>query len=151
MDKLMEVKLWFTGIVGLLAAKMGAALPPILIMIGVSVFDYITGLVAAPFRGRKIDSEQGFKGIVKKVCMWLLVVVGAVLDWLLVFLGLDLPVSSPVAIIVAVWIIANELISILENLHDVGVPMPDFLMMLAELVKTNAKVDVPEAGKEIEK
>lgn len=150
MDKLLETKLWFTGIAGVIAVKLGAAFWPILIMIGCSIFDYATGLIAAPFRGTKIDSETGMKGIAKKVCMWMLVLVGAVLDWMLVFMGLDLPVSSPIAIIVAVWIIANELISILENLHDVGVPMPDFLVQLAELVKTKAKIDVPDVQKKEE-
>ncbi|WP_283673051.1 phage holin family protein [Butyricicoccus sp. Marseille-Q5471] len=145
MDKLMEAKLWFTGFAGLIALKLGAAFWPIIIMIGCSLFDYGTGLIAAKFRGMKIDSNVGIKGIVKKVCMWLLVVVGAVIDWVIVFMGMDLPVSSPVAVIVAVWIIANELISILENLHDVGVPMPEFLMKIAELVKTSAKVNVPDA------
>ena len=40
-----------------------------------------------------------------------------------------------VAAAVVFWLLANELISILENIADIGVPMPAFLLRAVELVK----------------
>jgi phage-related holin len=83
------------------------------------------------------------KGIFKKVTMWLLVVVGAVIDNLITYttgtLGMDLPFTFLVAAVVAVWIVCNELISILENMIDIGVDIPAFLMPLVKNIKTQAE------------
>lgn len=72
--------------------------------------------------------------------MWLLIVVGAVVDKLLMYtadtLGFTWNITYLVAAFVAVWLICNELISILENLKDIGVPMPAFLL---PIVKNIAK------------
>ena len=45
-------------------------------MVSCNVIDYITGLMASDRRGKEITSYKGLRGIRKKVCMWLLVVVG---------------------------------------------------------------------------
>ena len=79
----------------------------------------------------------------KKVCMWLLVVVGAVIDELLLYAsqtaGIILPFTFLVACIVAIWIICNEIISILENIKDMGVAIPGFLVPIVEHVKTQVE------------
>lgn len=48
-----------------------------------------------------------------------------------------LPITFPfiVATVVAVWLICNEFISILENMLDIGVELPPFLMPLAKYIK----------------
>ena len=65
--------------------------------------------------------------------MWLLVVVGAVIDQLLLYAsqtaGITLPFTFLVACIVAIWIICNEIISILENIKDMGGAIPAFLFL----------------------
>ena len=50
---------------------------------------------------------------------------------------IGIPVSLPfiVATVVAVWLICNEIISILENLIDMDVNIPPFLMPLAKMIK----------------
>lgn len=72
--------------------------------------------------------------------MWLLVLVGAVIDQLLLYasdvLGYRLPITFFVACIVAVWIVCNELISILENMVDIGIELPAFLMPLVNNLKS---------------
>ena len=52
-----------------------------------------------------------------------------------------------VGLLVIVWLIINELISILENSGKIGVPMPDFLMKLLDRLKqtTEKKAEVEEA------
>ena len=39
----------------------------------------------------------------------------------------------------AVWLIANEVISILENIRDIGTPLPPFLMTIAGNIKGKAE------------
>ena len=49
--------------------------------------------------------------------------------------GLGLTVPFVVATVVAVWLVVNEIISILENLIDIGVNMPPFLMPIVKYIK----------------
>ncbi|HOV70376.1 MAG TPA: phage holin family protein, partial [Clostridia bacterium] len=77
------------------------------------------------------------------VCMWLLVVIGAVLDWLLKYageqLGFDIKLNFLVAAVVAIWLICNEIISILENISDIGVKLPPLLIKLTQNIKSKAE------------
>lgn len=76
---------------------------------------------------------------IKKVCMWLLVLIGAWVDVLLNYAaetaGIGLNIPFVVATVVAVWLVVNEIISILENMLDIGVEMPPFLLPLAKYIK----------------
>ncbi len=122
-----------------LSSVLGTLYIPIILMVLCNVIDYATGLMAAPSRKEGISSYRGMRGICKKVSMWLLVVVGAIIDQLLKYatdtFGIALPFSFLVACIVAVWIICNELISILENMVDIGVEIPVFLMPLVRHIR----------------
>ena len=84
--------------------------------------------------------------------MWLLVVVGAVIDQLLLYasqtVGITLPFTFLVACIVAIWIICNEIISILENIKDMGVTIPAFLIPLVTHVKSQVEDKVNMDNKE---
>ena len=137
MDK--AEKIGITAILSAIFAWLGLVAVPFLLLVSLNIIDYATGLVAAKYRSEKISSYRSFKGIAKKVCMWLLIVVGGVLDWLITYaaqnIGFDIGVSFLVAIIVAVWLMCNEIISILENMIDIGVKLPPFLMLLAERIK----------------
>lgn len=127
-----------TVIMGVLHSIFGILAIPILLMVGSNVIDYITGLIASKYRKQPIESYKGFKGIAKKVCMWLLVAVGVIIDQLILYaseaLGFDFKINFLVAAIVAIWIICNEIISILENMIDIGVKIPAFLIPLARRI-----------------
>lgn len=73
--------------------------------------------------------------------MWMLVAVGAIIDELLLYasgaIGLNILFAFLVAGIVAIWLICNEIISILENIKDIGVPIPGFLMPLMKNIKSH--------------
>ena len=73
----------------------------------------------------------------------MLVAIGAMLDWLLSYAvgtaGISIGLNFVVASVAAVWLIANEIISILENIRDIGTPLPPFLMKIAESVKKSAE------------
>lgn len=140
MKNVTAVKTTVTAIMSVFTSLFGALAIPIILMVGCNVIDYITGLIAAPPRGQGISSYRGIHGIMKKVCMWLLVVVGVIIDQLLQYasetVGFANPFTFLVATVVAIWIICNEIISILENIVDIGVPVPGFLIPLVKNIKT---------------
>lgn len=134
------VKSAATAVFSVVTSIFGALAIPILLMVSCNVIDYVTGLMAAPRRRTGISSYRGIQGIVKKICMWILVIVGFIIDQLLHYasqtIGLTVPFTYLVASVVAIWIICNEIISILENVVDIGVPIPEFLMPLVKNIKT---------------
>ena len=145
-----EIKLFFVAIFATLSSWLGILAIPILVLVGLNVTDYITGIVASKYRGQKITSYKGFRGIAKKVCMWLLVAIGGVLDWLIMYagdtIGIDFKFKFVIACVVAVWLICNELISILENIKDIGAPLPGWLIKITKNIKTQVdnKMDLKE-------
>lgn len=140
MKKFKEV---FIAIGSLLSSWLGLLYVPMMVLVICNIIDYGTGLCAAKYRAETIKSYKSIRGIAKKVCMWLLVGVGAVIDWLLTYAadsaGIIVPLNFLVASVVAVWLIANEIISILENIKDIGVPLPPFLMKIASNIKGQAE------------
>lgn len=140
MDK---VKAFFTVVASTFMSLLGILAVPVLILVGCNVIDYCTGIIAANSRNQKVDSYKGLRGIFKKVCMWLLIVVGAIVDWLLKYassnIGITLPFTFLIACIVAIWLICNELLSILENIADIGVPLPSFLKSIVKYIKNQAE------------
>ena len=61
-------------------------------------------------------------------------------------IGLDIKISFLIASIVSVWITCNEVISILENIQDIGVPIPKFLKPLVKNIRSQveSKADILE-------
>lgn len=137
MDK---VKATVIAALSVLMSWLGILAIPVLLLVGCNVIDYITGLMAAKFRqDGKISSYKSVRGITKKVCMWMLVIVGSFMDILIQYAvevaGLGITILFVVATIVAVWLVVNEIISILENLVDIGVDLPPFLMPVVKYIK----------------
>ena len=137
------IKAIFTAVFAFLSALLGVLAVPVILLVACNLIDYATGLMASKYRAQDINSYKSIRGIMKKVCMWLLVVVGAVIDQLLLYAsqtaGITLPFTFLVACIVAIWIICNEIISILENIKDMGVAIPGFLLPIVEHVKSQVE------------
>lgn len=140
MDKIKSiiVALW-----GLIMSALGILAIPVLLLVTCNVIDYITGLIASKYRNQELNSYRGIKGITKKICMWLLVGVGVIIDQLLSYsssvAGITLPFSFLIACIVAIWLVCNELISILENINDIGVTLPPFLQPIIKNLKNQVE------------
>ena len=136
MDK---VKAAFVAAFSMIFGWLGILAVPVLILAGLNFTDYITGILASKRRNELVTSDKGLWGIVKKIGMWILVGLGWAMDGLInsasQYVGLSIKLPFVVATIVAVWLICNEIISILENLLDIGVAMPPFLMPLAKMIK----------------
>lgn len=139
-EKLNEVKVLIVAGFGALTSFLGVLAIPVYVLVASNIIDYFTALFATEKRGQNISSSIGIKGIVKKVCMWLLIIVGVLLDKLLIYLGISLPLTFPIACIVALWLCANEIISILENISDIlGEDMPSFLLPLVRNIRSQVE------------
>lgn len=143
-----KIKAAVIALFGALTGWLGALAVPFGLLVLANIVDYATGLVAAPYRNEPRSSYKGMRGIAKKVCMWLLVGVGVMLDTLLAYctqsLGWTLPASFLVGCVVAVWLMTNEIISIIENISDIGVEIPPFLLPVVRWVKKKTENAVEE-------
>lgn len=154
MDK---VKVTVIAVVSALMSWLGILAVPVFLLVGCNIIDYATGLCAVKYRNDSISSYKSIRGITKKVCMWLLVVVGAFIDVLIQYAvecaGIGLTVPFVVATVVAVWLVVNEIISILENMSDIGVNMPPFLLPLMKYIKKQVedKAELTETEQEEQK
>ena len=121
----------FAGAVGALAAYFNVLLIPLAVLMGAMLIDYITGMAGAACTG-EINSRVGVTGIIKKAGYLALVAVGMVVDYLinsaLVNIGINFRIYYCFGMIITIWLIINELISILENLGELKIPLPKFLV-----------------------
>ena len=146
-----------SAVAGVFFSFFGILAIPLALLIPCNIIDYFTGLMAAPNREDKgISSYKSMRGITKKISMWLLVIVGAMIDALLKYsaetLGFTVPFDFLVACVVSIWIVCNEIISILENMVDIGIKLPGFLMPLVKSIKayTDKITGMPEESEEEE-
>lgn len=115
---------------------------PVLLLILAMALDYLSGMTRA-WMQRELSSKVGVIGVVKKLCYMLGVAVAVMVDFVIQIAAeqtsLDLSGCYFCALLVIVWLILNECISILENIDKIGVPVPDFLMSLVKRLKSNTE------------
>ena len=106
-------------------------------LLTVMVLDILTGIAKAILM-RSNNSESGglsstsmFRGGIKKVFILLMVALGTVLDTIIS------PEDVFIRIMVVSYYIANESLSILENVGACGVPLPKVLYRILDGLKTN--------------
>ena len=124
------------------AVYMGALAVPIIVLMVMMIIDYLSGMSAAWVHG-DLSSRVGAKGIVKKVGYMALIVVAMGVDYLIysgtTAANITVNYNMWFGLLVAVWLIINEMISILENLSKLGVPIPDFLTKIIQRLKNSAE------------
>lgn len=123
------IQLVFTAIGGWLGWFIGGLDGFIYALIAFVVIDYMTGLMAAAVE-RKLSSEVGFRGIFKKILIFMLVGIGSILDRQIIGDG------SVLRTAVIFFYISNEGISIIENAGRIGLPVPKKLMDILEQLKS---------------
>ena len=96
------------------------------------VIDYITGVMCA-IVSKNLSSEIGFKGLFRKVLIFMLVGIANVIDMQIIGAG------SALKIAVEFFFISNEGVSILENSAFLGVPIPDELKKVLKQIKNHDK------------
>ena len=118
----------FTSIGGFMGWFLGGVDGFIYALITFVIIDYITGVMVAVLE-HKVSSEIGFKGIFKKVLIFILVTVGHMIDSQLIGNG------SAIRTATIFFYLANEGISILENSARIGLPIPEKLKEVLEQLR----------------
>ncbi|MEK4579767.1 MULTISPECIES: phage holin family protein [Bacillus] len=101
------------------------------ILVTMAVIDYLTGMIAAGFNG-ELKSKVGFKGIAKKVVLFLLVAAATQADAVL-------GTNSAIREATIFFFIGNELLSLLENAGRMGIPLPQALTNAVEILGSKQK------------
>lgn len=131
-----------TAAMATLMAYLGHLVIPIIILAAVMLLDYGTGIGKAWVAG-ELSSKIGVIGILKKVGYLVIVAVGMIVDWViqagLTELHIDYKIEFLFAMIVIVWLILNELISILENVAAIGAPVPKWLTKIITKLKDHTE------------
>lgn len=97
------------------------------------VLDYISGLIKA-YNNKVLSSKIGFRGIVKKLGILVLVMIAVVVDRIT-------GESGAIRTLIIYYFVANEGLSIIENLGEAGLPIPKILKnALKNLKKENDEV-----------
>lgn len=132
-------KVWnvLSGIFAAIGLWLGLFIGPVNgLLIALIVFvitDYITGLASAIVR-KELSSSVGFKGLARKILIFLIVGIANVLD--VYVLGANAVLRTAVIL----FYMANEGLSIIENAGEIGLPIPKKLKeVLAQLRKKSGE------------
>lgn len=121
------IQLIFTAIGGWLGYFLGGCDGLLIALVVFVAVDYITGVMCA-VSDKKLSSEVGFKGICRKVLIFLLVGIANILDVQVIGTG------SVLRTAVIFFYISNEGVSLLENAAHLGLPVPEKMKdILAQL------------------
>lgn len=148
MERVNYIKGMFVALSAAIGAKLGLLWMIVPFVLMCMIIDYATGCLAAR-KEKVISSKTGMWGIVKKLGYGIEIVIGLIIDYLIInissYIGIKVPRCSFFALVIAVWIIANEIRSILENLVRLEVSLPPFL----EPVVSAFKVAVEKKGQAV--
>lgn len=133
------IQVVFTMLGGWIGYFVGGCDGLLYVLLAFVVIDYITGMMCA-IADRKLSSEVGFKGICRKVLIFLLVGIANILDVNVVGTG------SVLRTAVIFFYISNEGVSLLENAVHLGLPVPD--KMKAVLEQLHKKAEDDDKGKD---
>lgn len=122
----------FTAVGGWLGWYLGGGDGLLYALITFVVCDYITGVLCA-IADKKLSSEVGFKGIARKVLIFMLVGIGNIIDVYVIKQG------AVVRTAVIFFYISNEGISLLENAAHLGLPIPGKLKGVLEQLHDRAE------------
>jgi toxin secretion/phage lysis holin len=120
-----SIQLVFTALGGWLGYFLGGCDGLLYALIAFVVIDYITGVMCA-ISDHTLSSAVGFKGICRKVLIFLLVGIANVLDVQVIQTG------SVLRTAVIFFYISNEGVSLLENAAHLGLPVPDKIKVVLE-------------------
>ena len=119
------IQLVFTAMGGWLGYFLGGCDGLLVALVVFAVTDYITGLMCAVI-DKRLSSDVGFKGICRKVLIFILVGIANILDVQVIGTGSILRTA------VIFFYLSNEGVSLLENAAYLGLPIPEKLKEVLE-------------------
>lgn len=122
----------FTAIGGWLGYFLGGCDGLLIALVVFAVTDYITGVMCA-ISEKKLSSAVGFKGICRKVIIFMLVGIAHMIDVNIIATG------SVLRTAVIFFYLSNEGVSLLENAGHLGLPIPEKLKIVLEQLHDRAE------------
>ena len=127
--------------------RLGLMFWPLAILMILMVIDYITGMLAS--KKESIEhpkdpnfgwsSRKGALGIIKKVGYMAAIAVAVCLDQIIItgvaHLGYDVPAKGFFGLVVTIWFVLNEMLSVLENVGRMGSGVPPWLAKYIAVLK----------------
>ena len=126
------IQLIFSAVGGWLGYFLGGCDGLRYALIAFVVIDYITGVMCAIIN-KQLSSEVGFKGIFRKVLIFLLVGIANIIDVQVIGTGAVLRTA------VIFFYISNEGVSLLENAGHLGLPIPEKIKTVLEQLHDRAE------------
>lgn len=126
------IQLIFTAVGGWLGWFLGGCDGLLYALIAFVVIDYVTGVLCA-INDHALSSEVGFRGIARKVIIFLLVGVGHIIDTQVIGNGSILRTA------VIFFYLSNEGVSLVENAAHLGLPVPEKLKAVLEQLHDRAE------------
>lgn len=129
-----SVQLIFTAVGGWLGYFLGGSDGLLYALIVFVVIDYLTGVMCA-VNDKTLSSEVGFRGICRKLLIFLMVGIANILDVHIIGTGSVLRTAA------IFFYISNEGISLLENAAHLGLPVPEKIKKVLEQLHNKAEED----------
>lgn len=126
------IQLAFAAVGGWLGYFLGGCDGLLYALIAFVAIDYITGVMCA-ISDKTLSSEVGFKGICRKVLIFLLVGIGHIVDAQVIGSG------GVMRTAVIFFYLSNEGVSLIENAAHLGLPVPDKLKAVLEQLHDRAE------------
>ena len=124
----------FTAVGGWLGYFIGGCDGLLIALVVFVAVDYLTGVMCA-ISDKKLSSEVGFKGICRKVLIFLLVGIANILDAQVIGTG------SVLRTAVIFFYLSNEGVSLLENAAHLGLPVPEKIKTVLEQLHDRAETE----------
>ncbi len=131
------IQMVFTMLGGWLGYFLGGCDGLLFALVVFVVMDYITGIMCA-VADQNLSSEVGFKGICRKVLIFMMVGIANVLDMQIIGTG------SVLRTAVIFFYLSNEGVSLLENATHLGLPVPMKLKKVLEQIHDRSEDDEKE-------
>lgn len=151
MNEVQKVTAGIVGMVSVIGAwffdRIGILLYVLLMLLAMMIVDYLTGMMASKREaidhpddpGYGWSSSKGAIGIFKKVGYLCIIAVAMVFDVIIrkvaLEMGIQLNIKAIFGLVVAVWYLLNELLSIIENAGRMGAPVPEWLSKYISVLK----------------
>lgn len=127
-----EIQFVFTMAGGCVGYFLGGCDGLLIALVLFVVMDYISGVMCA-FADKSLSSEVGFKGICRKVLIFILVGIANIIDVHIIGTG------SVLRTAIIFFYISNEGVSLLENATHLGLPVPEKLKVVLKQLHDKTK------------
>lgn len=147
----MKKELIWSAITSFIVTLLGGADELLSTMVIFIILDMITGVLKALIL-KDLSSVEMYKGIIKKMTLFLIVILGVRVDLIIMnILGTPITLGTHEFLVrtyFIVFILINEGLSIVENLYKIGVPFPHWVGTVLRAVSSTADGEIPKPLRE---